>query len=281
MPDTNQPTDEARAARRDRYAAAMAKRDGDTWPTAYENDEADYRRRADAAMAVADTELARAQAEAHQYRTALQGVARAAASPSVPADQTALRDRYAAAIREFFGDLPYVAVLLERCTDAVMAVADAEQASLRRERDLAVAHDRQPYPTAWAYEQACTALHTHRERADAVEEQRRALAIVLGLDADAAWDTIRAQAGELAAGVGRAAEGRPRCPHCQLPHDLDPASGIPAVCASIRAQIADADRLHDEDDHRLCVAYNCAVARERFRAATEQPATVSQPDGEA
>ncbi|WP_217235429.1 hypothetical protein [Streptomyces sp. AC555_RSS877] len=43
--------------------------------------------------------------------------------------------------------------------DAVLAVADAEQAELRRERDLAIAHDRQPYPTAWAYEQACKALH--------------------------------------------------------------------------------------------------------------------------
>ena len=31
-------------------------------------------------------------------------------------------------------------------------------AKLRWERDLAIAHDRQPYPTAWAYEQACKAL---------------------------------------------------------------------------------------------------------------------------
>ena len=44
--------------RRDRYAAAMAKRDGDTWPTEYEGDEADYRRRADAVIAVADAEQA-------------------------------------------------------------------------------------------------------------------------------------------------------------------------------------------------------------------------------
>ncbi|MFF2383699.1 hypothetical protein [Streptomyces sp. NPDC058108] len=80
-----------------------------------------------------------------------------------------------------------------------------------------------------------------------VEEQRRALAIVLGLDADAAWDTIRARAGELAdaataehhtvdgarylchtddhycdaaSGPGRPAdetqqdEGKPGCAHC-------------------------------------------------------------------
>lgn len=34
----------------------------------------------------------------------------------------------------------------------------ADLAEARGERDLAVAHDQQPYPTAWAYEQACKAL---------------------------------------------------------------------------------------------------------------------------
>lgn len=68
--------------RRTRYAAAMAVRDGDTWPTTYENDEADYLRRADAAMAVADTEQA--------------------AVPSAPAD-TDLRDRIRRAICEASG----------------------------------------------------------------------------------------------------------------------------------------------------------------------------------
>ncbi|MET8475398.1 hypothetical protein ABZY90_19720 [Streptomyces sp. NPDC006422] len=94
------------AARRDRYAAAMARRDGHTWPTEFEDDERDYRRRADAAI----------------------------------------------------------------------AVADQEQAELRRERDLAIAHDRQPYPTAWAYEQACAAL---RRKTDAIE---RVLAFAASLD---------------------------------------------------------------------------------------------------
>lgn len=46
------------AERRTRYASAMARRDGDTWPTAYESDEADYLRRADAAIVVADAEQA-------------------------------------------------------------------------------------------------------------------------------------------------------------------------------------------------------------------------------
>lgn len=30
---------------------------------------------------------------------------------------------------------------------------------MTQERDLAVAHDRQPYPTADAYDMACVALH--------------------------------------------------------------------------------------------------------------------------
>lgn len=35
---------------------------------------------------------------------------------------------------------------------------------LQRERDLAVAHDTQPYPTAWAYEQTCKVLNEKREQ---------------------------------------------------------------------------------------------------------------------
>lgn len=91
------------AERRDRYAAAMAKRDGDSWPTQYEGDEVDYRRRAAAAI----------------------------------------------------------------------TVADAEQAELRRERDLAITHDRQPYPTAWAYEQACKALNRKTDVIDQVRAMHR------------------------------------------------------------------------------------------------------------
>ncbi|MCU1671056.1 MAG: hypothetical protein JWP40_3983 [Blastococcus sp.] len=47
-----------------------------------------------------------------------------------------------------------------------------EVARLTRERDLAVAHDTQPYPTADAYEQACKALETHRRRGDQAEAER-------------------------------------------------------------------------------------------------------------
>lgn len=53
----------------------------------------------------------------------------------------------------------------------VIAHIEPELAKLREERDLAVAHDRQPYPTAWAYTQACRALEYHRQRADKAEAE--------------------------------------------------------------------------------------------------------------
>jgi DNA repair exonuclease SbcCD ATPase subunit len=40
---------------------------------------------------------------------------------------------------------------------------------LTEERDQAIAHDRQPYPTQWAYDHACEALEKHRQRADNAE----------------------------------------------------------------------------------------------------------------
>lgn len=43
---------------------------------------------------------------------------------------------------------------------------------LRRAALLAFAHDRQPYPTADAYDRACAALVKHRERADRAEAER-------------------------------------------------------------------------------------------------------------
>lgn len=46
--------------------------------------------------------------------------------------------------------------------DAGALVPAAELAKAIQERDLAIAHDRQPYPTAWAYEQACKALESAR-----------------------------------------------------------------------------------------------------------------------
>ncbi|MGW3135940.1 hypothetical protein [Streptomyces sp. NPDC001139] len=52
---------------------------------------------------------------------------------------------------------------------AMLDARDRAMEQLCTERDLAVAHDRQPYPTAWSYEQACKALHKHEQRADSAE----------------------------------------------------------------------------------------------------------------
>lgn len=46
---------------------------------------------------------------------------------------------------------------------------EQQLAKLTLQRDLAAGHDQQPYPTAWAYEQACKAARKHRDRADAAE----------------------------------------------------------------------------------------------------------------
>ena len=41
---------------------------------------------------------------------------------------------------------------------------ERELAQAKKDRDLALAHDTQPYPTAYAYEQACRALKRRRKR---------------------------------------------------------------------------------------------------------------------
>lgn len=64
--------------------------------------------------------------------------------------------------------------------------AERENTALREqlaraihERDLAVAHDRQPYPTAEAYEKVCAALNEHKERLAQVEKERTRLETLL------------------------------------------------------------------------------------------------------
>jgi len=67
--------------------------------------------------------------------------------------------------------LPAIGVsALERTRDQLGGVLRPLVEQLRRERDLAIAHDRQPYPTAWAYEQACKALHRKTDALDRVRE---------------------------------------------------------------------------------------------------------------
>jgi hypothetical protein len=75
-----------------------------------------------------------------------------------------LREQYATAISRWHRDPTQP--LYVQGADAVLAVRDREMEQLRRERDQAIAHDRQPYPTAHAYERACAALHRHRDRAE-------------------------------------------------------------------------------------------------------------------
>jgi len=55
-------------------------------------------------------------------------------------------------------------------------------------------------------------------------------------------------------------EGRPRCPHCQMPHDLTPDSFPARTCAGVRQRIAEAARLHTEGEHRLCTPSDCDTA---------------------
>ena len=49
-----------------------------------------------------------------------------------------------------------------------------------RERDLAVEHDRQPYPTAWAYEQACRVLNERTAERDLLQARIDTIAETLG-----------------------------------------------------------------------------------------------------
>lgn len=63
-----------------------------------------------------------------------------------------------------------VKVSRQACDEAADRIAALERAlaAAQAERDLAIAHDRQPYPTAHAYEQACKALEAARADAAAL-----------------------------------------------------------------------------------------------------------------
>ena len=61
----------------------------------------------------------------------------------------------------------------EKPDDIVRSLADAyveiqsfkdKLSKMTRERDLAIAHDTQPYPTAHAYEMVCKALHNTKDK---------------------------------------------------------------------------------------------------------------------
>jgi hypothetical protein len=56
--------------------------------------------------------------------------------------------------------------------EAEVAAKDERIEEVERERELAIAHDRQPYPTAEAYEKVCTARTKWQDRAEKAEAQR-------------------------------------------------------------------------------------------------------------
>jgi hypothetical protein len=67
-------------------------------------------------------------------------------------DLDAIRDRVVLyADPEWRGEQPLF--VHAACEDAAALLAEVDR--LTEERDMAIAHDTQPYPTAWAYEQAC------------------------------------------------------------------------------------------------------------------------------
>ena len=45
-------------------------------------------------------------------------------------------------------------------------------AELEKERDLAISHDRQPYPTAQAYEKVCEVLHKTKAKVEQLEKEK-------------------------------------------------------------------------------------------------------------
>jgi uncharacterized Zn finger protein (UPF0148 family) len=59
-----------------------------------------------------------------------------------------------------------------RHSECRIAELRAELERVTKEWDLAIAHDTQPYPTAWAYEQACKALENAKTERDKAREQR-------------------------------------------------------------------------------------------------------------
>jgi hypothetical protein len=74
-------------------------------------------------------------------------------------------DRMLALCQEHVAELG--SVIVELRAECAAATARAEKAEA--ERDLAVAHDRQPYSTAWAYEQVCRVEREQRARAEKAE----------------------------------------------------------------------------------------------------------------
>jgi hypothetical protein len=173
----------------------------------------------------------------------------------------ARRDRYAAAIREAEG---WVLDGGQHMTDAVMAVADAEQAELGAELDAAgeaianltvqnrkleddLAKLREVLRTE--NERANSAIDRETTTEEAEEEHRLALSQTLGLGTGAPWDAIRDRAAELAdavpvSGPGGAAD------ETQQPVPVDRAAIEAAAlrkAADRYATLADQNEAYDRE----------------------------------
>lgn len=82
-------------------------------------------------------------------------------------------------------------VTLSEETPCPVCGCQGQEAQLARERDLAVAHDRQPYPTAEAYERVCALLE---ERKDEAARLRAILQSCESVGVELTWHPGRIQA---------------------------------------------------------------------------------------
>ncbi|MCX4703902.1 hypothetical protein [Streptomyces sp. NBC_01373] len=166
-------------------------------------------------------------------------VARAVSSAGLvavpPTGQTALRDRIELAIHSELTEYrlgPDTGMIVQRLTDAALGAlpTSSDRAALERVRAV---------------------LETEAVVGRSALEFRGLIALALMADeAQQQPDTVR-----------------PRCPHCQLPHDLTPGSMAARACEMVRADIAEAERRHTEGDHSRCAVVDCEVVRARRAAA--------------
>ncbi|MDX3634298.1 hypothetical protein PV728_29355 [Streptomyces europaeiscabiei] len=139
----------------------------------------------------------------------------------------------------------------------------------------------------WSWEEEWADLdHRHAETGylDSLEQQIRqrgiTVPVLIGSDGRL-WDghhrlriAVRLGIGYVPVEIappGNDAEARPRCSHCQMPHDLTPGSLPMAMCESVRRRIAKAGQLHAEGDHSLCTRSDCDALRDRATQNGAQP----------
>jgi hypothetical protein len=134
----------------------------------------------------------------------------------------------------------------------------------REQRDLAIAHDRQPYPTADAYEVACAALEKHRARADKAEAELArytAAPLPAGDPAVTNATAVVAEPHDYPAGF---ADGR-RAERAKVAEEIADRIERELVCCNVFELGA------DHSAHQICYwgGAAAALAREHATAPTE------------